>query len=110
MFSTNFAVNWRKSFALAFRDSYNISDVQPRFAKGEAGMRIYTVTCNGKPAAVVRAENSADAINIARELGESVGLGGMFVTREPNDGEMVSWLEHRSNHLLPEATPLAAVS
>jgi len=73
-------------------------------------MRIYTVTCDGRPAAVVRAENSADAIMIARELGETIGLGGAFATREPNDGEMVSWLAHRTNHLLAEVTPIAAAS
>jgi hypothetical protein len=79
-------------------------------SKWEAGMRIYTVTCNGKPAAVVRAEDPSDAVGIARELGENFGLRGNFAVREPNDGEMVSWLEHRSNHLLAELIPLAAAS
>jgi hypothetical protein len=61
-------------------------------------MRIYTVTCNGRPAAVVRAENPSDAIDTARELG--MEMNGAFAAREPNDGEMVSWLEHRDDHLL----------
>jgi hypothetical protein len=73
-------------------------------------MRIYTATCNGKPAAVVRAEDPSDAIGIARELGDTVGLRGTWAAREPNDGEMVSWLEHRSDHLLSESVPVAAAS
>jgi acyl-CoA reductase-like NAD-dependent aldehyde dehydrogenase len=69
-------------------------------------VRIYTVTCNGKPAAVVRAENPSEAIDIAREL--RIGLDGYIAAREPNDAEMVSWLEHRDNHALPEAAAYAA--
>lgn len=65
-------------------------------------MRIFTVTCNGKPAAVVRADDPYDAVGIAQELGEPVGLRGSLVAREPDDGEMVSWLAHRSDHLLPD--------
>jgi hypothetical protein len=84
--------------------------IQTAVNEREAGMRIYTVTCNGRPAAVVRAEDPSDAVGIVRELGESVGLRGSFAVREPNDGEMVSWLEHRSDHLLPESVPLAAAS
>jgi hypothetical protein len=66
-------------------------------------MRIYTVTCDGKPAAVVRAENPSDAIDLARELGAAHGVRGQMAAREPNDPEMVSWLEHREDHLLAEA-------
>jgi hypothetical protein len=66
-------------------------------------MRIYTVTCDGKPAAVVRAENPSDAIDLARELGAAQGVRGQMAAREPNDREMVSWLEHREDHLLAEA-------
>ena len=73
-------------------------------------MRIYTVTCNGKPAAVVRAENPSDAIGIARELGISEGVRGYLAAREPNDGEMVSWLAHREAHLLPAAETFAEAS
>jgi hypothetical protein len=66
-------------------------------------MRIYTVLCDGKPAAVVRAENPSDAIDLARELGAAQGVRGQMAAREPNDREMVSWLEHREDHLLAEA-------
>jgi hypothetical protein len=71
-------------------------------------MRIYTVTCNGKPAAVVRAENPSDAVDLARELGLGQGVRGPMAAREPNDPEMVSWLAHREDHLLPEAESYAA--
>ena len=73
-------------------------------------MRIYTVTCNGAPAAVVRADDASEAIDIARELGRDSGLRGSFTVREPNDAEMVSWLAQRCDHLLPESAPLAAAS
>jgi hypothetical protein len=73
-------------------------------------MRIYTVTCNGRPAAVIRAETASDAIDVAGELGRLAGLHGEFAVREPNDAEMVSWLEHREDHLLPEAVPFAVAS
>jgi len=70
-------------------------------------MRIYTVTCNGQPAAVVRATDPQEAITIARALAEDVGLTGVFAAREPQDAEMVSWLGHRADHLLAEASSLA---
>jgi len=73
-------------------------------------MRIYTVTCNGTPAAVVRADDALEAIDIARDLGADADLRGIFAAREPNDGEMVSWLAQRCDHLLPESAPLAAAS
>ena len=73
-------------------------------------MRIYTVTCNGAPAAVVRADDASEAIDIARELGRDFGLHGPFAAREPNDAEMVSWLAERYDHLLPESAPFAAAS
>jgi len=73
-------------------------------------MRIYTVTCDGRPAAVVRAENPGDAIEGAETLGEAVGMHGHLAVREPNDAEMVSWLEHREDHLLPEFAPYAVAS
>jgi hypothetical protein len=76
----------------------------------EAGMRIYTVTCDGAAAAVVRAESPADAADAAQALGEVVGLRGHLAAREPNDAEMVSWLEHREDHLLREFLPYAVAS
>lgn len=73
-------------------------------------MRIYTVLCSGRPAAVVRAETPADAIGVASALGEAVGMRGALAAREPNDAEMVSWLAHREDHLLPEFVPFAVAS
>jgi hypothetical protein len=73
-------------------------------------MRIYTVTCDGAPAAVVRADDPSEAIDIARDLGRDAGLRGSFSAREPNDAEMVSWLAQRDDHLLPEWAPFAAAS
>jgi hypothetical protein len=72
-------------------------------------MRIYTVTCDGTAAAVVRAENPGDAIDTARALA-GASLRGHFAAREPNDAEMVSWLARREDHLLPEAAALAEAS
>lgn len=71
-------------------------------------MRIFTVTCDGKPAAVVRADDPAEAVGIARELSLPIGLRGRLDAREPDDGEMVSWLAHRSDHLLPDVALLSA--
>jgi hypothetical protein len=73
-------------------------------------MRIYTVICDGAPAAVVRADDASEAIDIARELGRDAGLRGTFAVREPNDAEMVSWLAQRDDHLLSESVPFAAAS
>lgn len=65
-------------------------------------MRIFTVTCDGRPMAVVRAADPGDAVDIARGLMASVPLRGNLGAREPRDAEMVSWLEHRDDHLLDE--------
>jgi hypothetical protein len=73
-------------------------------------MRIYTVTCDDAPAAVVRADDVSEAIDIARELARDAGLHGSFGVREPNDAEMVSWLAQRCDHLLSESAPFAAAS
>ncbi len=73
-------------------------------------MRIFTVTCNGQAVAIVRAESPAAAVQIGRELAEPFGLHGNLAAREPDDGEMVSWLENRSDHLLPAAAPMAEAS
>jgi hypothetical protein len=73
-------------------------------------MRIYTITCNGMAAAVVRAEDPSDAVATAQALGGREGLHGKLAAREPDDGEMVSWLEHRSDHLLPAFVPMAIAS
>ncbi len=73
-------------------------------------MRIYTVTCDGAPTAVVRADDISEAVDIGRELALDAGLHGSFAAREPEDAEMVSWLARRYDHLLQEAIPYAAAS
>ena len=53
-------------------------------------MRIYTVTCDGQPAAVVRAEDPAEAVAIARELNlpiRFVGTGEQMDDLVPFDAQ-----------------------
>jgi hypothetical protein len=73
----------------------------------ETMMRIFTVTYDGRPAAVVRAAGNDEAIAVACELAAAQGSYGIMraqrlEVREPDDAEMVSWLERR-DHLLAEA-------
>jgi hypothetical protein len=76
-------------------------------------MRIFTVICDGRPTAVVRAMNKADAIALALDLAEDRDLLGpapsqrRFDVREPTDAEMVEWIRHRADRLILD-TPLAA--
>jgi hypothetical protein len=69
-------------------------------------MQIFTVTRNGTPVAVVRARSVEDAVDAARELavdaGRTLAPFGQWDAREPNDGEMVGWLEHRDDFLIDE--------
>jgi hypothetical protein len=62
-------------------------------------MRIYTVTCNARPLAVVRAHDAEDAIEIARHRhGVSAeGQWAFYAAREPEDAEMVAWLGRRDD-------------
>ena len=70
-------------------------------------MRIYTVTRGDRPLAVVRAANPTDAIATALMVAEQMGpLDGIEV-REPNDAEMVGWLERRADYALTERTAAA---
>jgi len=93
---------------LSISATHKMSWIDFRGEKKEAGMRIYTVTCDGAPAAVVRADNPADAIDTARELAAPIVLRGHLDAREPNDSEMVSWLEHREDHVLASFASVAA--
>ncbi len=74
-------------------------------------MRIYTVTCDGRPAAVVRAAGRTEAIALALDLAEQRNLLGLvagprrFDAREPKDVEMVEWLQHHVDHLILD-TPI----
>jgi hypothetical protein len=64
-------------------------------------MRIYTVTKENRPLAVVRASDPADAIDTALALTALDHSDGLEV-REPNDAEMVGWLERRDDYVLTE--------
>ena len=76
-------------------------------------MRIYTVTCDSRPAAMVRAADKSEAIAIALDLAEARNLLGLvagprrFAAREPSDAEMVEWFRHHIDHLILEE-PIAA--
>lgn len=70
-------------------------------------MRIYTVTKGSQPLAVVRAADPADAVDTALALvGRAVPVASLDV-REPNDAEMVGWLERRTDYILTEAATVA---
>ena len=64
-------------------------------------MRIYTVTKENRPLAVVRASDPADAIDTALALTALDHRDGLEA-REPNDAEMVGWLERRDDYVLTE--------
>jgi hypothetical protein len=76
-------------------------------------MRVFTVTCDNRPAAVVRAADTAEAVAIALDLAQQRNLLGLvggprrFKAREPSDAEMVEWLRHHVDHLILEE-PIAA--
>ena len=70
-------------------------------------MRIYTVTKGDQPLAVVRAANPTDAIATALMVTQEVGSVGALEVREPNDAEMVGWLERRADYALTERTAVA---
>lgn len=65
-------------------------------------MRIYTVTKGGRPLAVVRAADPADAIDAALVLTMTTGRGEALAAREPDDAEMVGWLERRADYVVAE--------
>ena len=76
-------------------------------------MRIYTVTCDGRPAAVVRAAAKSEAIAITLDLAEQHNLLGLvagprrFEAREPADAEIARWRRNEIDHLIHD-TPIAA--
>ena len=71
-------------------------------------MRIFTVTCDDRPAAIVRASDKSEAIAIALDLAEQRNLLGLvagprrFAAREPSDAEMLEWFRHHTDHLILE--------
>jgi hypothetical protein len=76
-------------------------------------MRIFTVTCDGRPAAVVRAADKSEAIAAALDLAEQRNLLGLvagprrFEAREPADAEMAEWSRHQIDYVILEE-PIAA--
>ena len=67
-------------------------------------MRIFTVTCDGRPAAMVRATDKSQAIAATLDLAEQRNLLGLvagtrrFQAREPTDAEMVERFRHHIDH------------
>jgi len=76
-------------------------------------MRIFTVTCDGRPAAMVRAAAKNEAIAITLDLAEQRNLLGLvagprrFEARAPADAEMAHWFRHEIDRLILEE-PIAA--
>jgi hypothetical protein len=76
-------------------------------------MRIYTVTCDGRPAAMVRAADKSQAIAATLDLAEQRNLLGLvagprrFEAREPSDVEMTHWFGHHIDRLILQE-PIAA--
>ncbi|HEX6841813.1 MAG TPA: hypothetical protein VF113_09790 [Stellaceae bacterium] len=52
--------------------------------------------------AVVRASSRLDAIDTARAMTGMLEAGDALEVRDPNDAEMVGWLERRSDYALEE--------
>lgn len=66
-------------------------------------MRIYTVTKGERPLAVVRASDPDEAIESALELIPVPADRASLEVREPNDAEMVGWLERREDYVTEPA-------
>lgn len=67
-------------------------------------MRIYTVTQGDKPLAVVRATDPDDAIDTALGLLPANIARATLEVRDPNDAEMVGWLERRADYVMEPAS------
>jgi hypothetical protein len=76
-------------------------------------MRIYTVTCDGRPAAVVRAKDAGEAVALTLDLAEARNLLGVvaaprrFVARPASERETAEWNRHQIECLILD-TPIAA--
>jgi hypothetical protein len=76
-------------------------------------MRIFTVTCDGRPAAVVRADDPAEAVAVTLDVAAERNLLGVvaaprrFAARLPTDREAAEW-DRRQVECLILDTPLAA--
>jgi hypothetical protein len=82
-------------------------------AEKEPAVRILTVTCDGRPAAMIAATDRADAIATALDLAEARNLLGVmaaprrFEAREPTKAEMAEWHRHDGNPFIFDM-PIAA--
>lgn len=79
-------------------------------------MPIFTVTCDGRPAAMVDASDPSSAIAVALELADERNLLGVvgarrFSARAPSPAEMAEWArrDEYTDQIILE-TPLAALS
>lgn len=76
-------------------------------------MRIFTVTCDDRPAAVVRAEDASEAVAVTLDLAAERNLLGVvaaprrFAARLPTDPEVAEWNRHQAKCLILD-TPIAA--
>jgi hypothetical protein len=67
-------------------------------------MRIYTIAQGEKALAVVRASDPEEAIDIARSMVPGEVARQSLEAREPNDAEMVGWLERRADFVMEPAS------
>jgi hypothetical protein len=72
--------------------------------KAEDGMRIYTIAQGDQALAVVRASDADEAIEIARSMIPKDVVRTALEAREPNDAEMVGWLERRADFVTEPAS------
>jgi hypothetical protein len=94
--------------ALKLRERWTISS-----SEASVTTLIFTVTCDGRPAAMVRAADKHAAIAVVLDFAEQRNLLGLvggprqFLAREPNEGEMAEWSRHHVDQLIFEE-PIAA--
>ncbi len=76
-------------------------------------MRIFTVTCDGRPAAMVRATDKTEAIATILDLAQARNLLGVmaaprrFEARPPTEVEMAEWHRRNTDPFIID-TPIAA--
>ena len=72
-------------------------------------MNVFTVTCDGRPAAVVTASDRVNAIACALDLAEERNLLGVmaaprrFEARTPTDSELAHWQRENTEHIILHA-------
>ena len=72
-------------------------------------MSVFTVTCDGRPAAVVSASDRINAIACALDLAEERNLLGVmaaprrFEARPPTESELAQWQSEHAEHVILHA-------